>query len=167
MQSTASITSRRSAARANRRHNDHTNTEQDKNEHDDVADRHCCFSLRTSTSVCSARPLTSGPAQYEQTTVGTTQETRVDQGLQQRLTRARLQGPEALRLLNRETQPGHLEKLSSDSANEALVARLALGSTRHTRNRARPRRRIARRERVVEDLIDVRRRPPFSPPLML
>jgi hypothetical protein len=33
-----------------------------------------------------------------------------------------------LRLLNRETQPGHLEKLGSDSPDEALVARLALGS---------------------------------------
>ena len=114
------------------------------------------------TSVCNARALTSKPVQYEETAVGPTQKTRVDQRPQQRFTRARLQGPEALRLLDRETQAGHLKKLSSNAANETLIALVALGSTRHTRDRARPRRRIARRERVVEDLIDDRRRPQFS-----
>jgi hypothetical protein len=63
--------------------------------------------------------------QHEETTVGTTQEARIDQERQQRLTRARLEGPEALRLVDRETQPGHFQKLSSNSLDESLVALMA------------------------------------------
>jgi hypothetical protein len=66
-----------------------------------------------------------------------------------------------LRLLGRETQPGHLEKLSADSPNDTLIAVVEIGSTCHTRDRARPRRRIARWERIVENLVDVHRRPQF------
>jgi len=46
MQSTASVASRHSSPRTNGGHNHHANTEQNKDKHDDVADEHCCFSLK-------------------------------------------------------------------------------------------------------------------------
>jgi hypothetical protein len=64
-----------------------------------------------------------------------------------------------LSLLDREAQPRHLEKLGPNSVNDSLVARRVLGNSPYTRDRTGPGRRVAGWERIVEDLIDVRRRP--------
>src|SRR3954469_23996413 len=107
--------------------------------------------------------LRTSPPQYEEPSRGAAEKTRIDQRIQQLLTRAWLQVPESLSLVERETQSGHFEKFSLHPANKTIVDRIVRRRCGRACNRACPRWRIACRKGIAEHLIDVRRVPLLPP----